>query len=116
MLYYSKYTEISSVDHLWVSRLWIRDLGLSQYSSVFEANMVDGRMLNALTRKDMEKYLNVSKKFYQVGHVKLDLAEVKRCNPALSIEWHYSPEYALLPHVISSRSDKAWLQNFIFYL
>jgi len=49
-----------------VSRGWIRELGLSQYCSAFEAQMIDGRLLNVLTRKDMEKYLNVSKKFHQV--------------------------------------------------
>ena len=65
-LCFRNYPEISSVDHLWVSRMWIRDLGLSQYCSAFEAQMIDGRLLNVLTRKDMEKYLNVSKKFHQV--------------------------------------------------
>lgn len=66
MNFYSKYPAISSADHFWVSRAWIRDLGLSQYCSAFEAQMIDGRLLNVLTRKDMEKYLNVSKKFHQV--------------------------------------------------
>ncbi|XP_020616334.1 kazrin-like isoform X3 [Orbicella faveolata] len=61
-----KYPAISSVDHIWVSRGWIRELGLSQYCSAFEAQMIDGRLLNVLTRKDMEKYLNVSKKFHQI--------------------------------------------------
>ena len=66
MYFYSKYSAISSVDHIWVSRAWIRELGLGQYCSAFEAQMIDGRLLNVLTRKDMEKYLNVSKKFHQV--------------------------------------------------
>ena len=65
-LLYRKYPEISSVDHLWVSRVWIKDLGLNQYSSAFESQMIDGRLLNVLTKKDMEKYLNVNKKFHQV--------------------------------------------------
>ena len=66
LLFYRKYPEISSVDHLWVARVWIKDLGLNQYSSTFEAQMIDGRLLNVLTKKDMEKYLNVNKKFHQV--------------------------------------------------
>jgi len=49
-----------------VARVWIKDLGLNQYSSTFEAQMIDGRLLNVLTKKDMEKYLNVNKKFHQV--------------------------------------------------
>lgn len=66
LLFHRKYPEISSVDHLWVARVWIKDLGLNQYSSTFEAQMIDGRLLNVLTKKDMEKYLNVNKKFHQV--------------------------------------------------
>ena len=65
-LFYRKYPEISSIDHLWVARVWIKDLGLNQYSSAFESQMIDGRLLNVLTKKDMEKYLNVNKKFHQV--------------------------------------------------
>lgn len=57
------------MDHFWVARAWTRDLGLSQYGPVFEAQMVDGRMLNILTKKDMEKHLNISKKFHQVRHI-----------------------------------------------
>ena len=70
-IYCRKYPEISSVDHLWVSRVWINDLGLKQYSSAFESQMIDGRLLNVLTKKDMEKYLNVNKKFHQVRHIQL---------------------------------------------
>ncbi|KAK2553054.1 Kazrin [Acropora cervicornis] len=62
-----KYPDISSMDHLWVSHVWIKDLGLKQYSSVFESQMIDGRLLNVLTKKDMEKYLNVNKKFHQTS-------------------------------------------------
>lgn len=62
-----KYPEISSIDHLWVSHVWIKDLGLRQYSSAFESQMIDGRLLNVLTKKDMEKFLNVNRKFHQMS-------------------------------------------------
>ncbi|XP_068699374.1 kazrin-like isoform X2 [Montipora capricornis] len=62
-----KYPEISSIDHLWVSHVWIKDLGLRQYSSAFESEMIDGRLLNVLTKKDMEKFLNVNRKFHQMS-------------------------------------------------
>ncbi|KAK3729696.1 hypothetical protein QZH41_004576 [Actinostola sp. cb2023] len=61
----SKYPSIAQIDHFWVSRTWMRDLGLSQYGPVFEAQMIDGRMLNTLSKKDMEKHLNINKKFHQ---------------------------------------------------
>ena len=72
------------MDHLWVSQVWIKDLGLKQYSSVFESQMIDGRLLNVLTKKDMEKYLNVNKKFHQVGYIILKLHLLYPCNVHVS--------------------------------
>lgn len=68
------------MDHLWVSHVWIKDLGLKQYSSVFESQMIDGRLLNVLTKKDMEKYLNVNKKFHQVSYIIFKLCLLYQCN------------------------------------
>ncbi|XP_001634468.2 kazrin isoform X3 [Nematostella vectensis] len=62
-----KYPYMSKIDHFWVARTWIRDLGLSQYGPAFESQMIDGRLLNVLTRKDMEKHLHISKKFHQTS-------------------------------------------------
>ena len=53
------------LDHSWVAHKWLHDIGLPQFSSIFESNLVDGRMLNNLTRKDMEKHLEVHRKFHQ---------------------------------------------------
>ena len=78
LLFHRKYPEISSVDHLWVARVWIKDLGLNQYSSTFEAQMIDGRLLNVLTKKDMEKYLNVNKKFHQVRKQESQISVLSR--------------------------------------
>ncbi|XP_053379298.1 kazrin-like isoform X2 [Mercenaria mercenaria] len=55
----------SMLDHSWVAHKWLHDIGLPQFSPVFESNLVDGRMLNNLTRKDMEKHLEVHRKFHQ---------------------------------------------------
>ncbi|XP_060597921.1 kazrin-like [Ruditapes philippinarum] len=55
----------SMLDHTWVAHKWLHDIGLPQFSPIFESNLVDGRMLNNLTRKDMEKHLDVHRKFHQ---------------------------------------------------
>ncbi|XP_078695896.1 kazrin-like isoform X24 [Branchiostoma floridae x Branchiostoma belcheri] len=62
-----KYSKASQMDHRWVSRTWLTDLGLPQYRPAFESLLVDGRVLATLTRKDLEKYLSISRKFHQVS-------------------------------------------------
>lgn len=53
------------LDHSWVAHKWLHDIGLPQFSAVFESNLVDGRMLNNMSRKDMEKHLEIHRKFHQ---------------------------------------------------
>ncbi|XP_072887893.1 kazrin-like isoform X2 [Hemitrygon akajei] len=57
----------SELDHHWVAKAWLNDVGLLQYSQAFHNHLIDGRMLNSLTKRDLEKYLNVSKKFHQIS-------------------------------------------------
>lgn len=55
------------MDHHWVAKAWLSDVGLPQYSQAFQTHLVDGRMLNSLTRRDLERHLNITKKFHQVS-------------------------------------------------
>lgn len=55
------------MDHHWVAKAWLSDVGLPQYSQAFHNHLVDGRMLNSLTRRDLERHLSVNKKFHQVS-------------------------------------------------
>ena len=41
------------------------DCGLDQYSEAFAKQLLDGRLLNVLTKKDLEKHLGVHRKFHQ---------------------------------------------------
>jgi hypothetical protein len=52
---------------MWIAHRWISDLGLSQHKSEFENNLVDGRILNILSKKEMEKYLGIHRKFHQAS-------------------------------------------------
>ncbi|XP_030211203.1 kazrin-A isoform X2 [Gadus morhua] len=60
-------SKAAELDHHWVAKAWLSDVGLPQYSQAFQGHLVDGRVLNSLTRRDLERYLNVSKKFHQVS-------------------------------------------------
>ncbi|KAJ3586509.1 hypothetical protein NHX12_012907, partial [Muraenolepis orangiensis] len=57
----------AELDHHWVAKAWLSDVGLPQYSQAFQGHLVDGRVLNSLTRRDLERYLGVSKKFHQAS-------------------------------------------------
>uniref|UniRef100_A0A672T1K3 SAM domain-containing protein n=1 Tax=Sinocyclocheilus grahami TaxID=75366 RepID=A0A672T1K3_SINGR len=52
------------MDHHWVSKTWLGDVGLPQYSQVFHNQLVDGRVLNSITRRDLETIFNVTNKFH----------------------------------------------------
>nr|XP_020008724.1 kazrin-like [Castor canadensis] len=60
-------SKAADLDHHWVAKAWLNDIGLPQYSQAFQSHLVDGRMLNSLMKRDLEKHLNVSKKFHQVS-------------------------------------------------
>uniref|UniRef100_A0A3P8TCN2 Kazrin, periplakin interacting protein a n=1 Tax=Amphiprion percula TaxID=161767 RepID=A0A3P8TCN2_AMPPE len=60
-------SKAADMDHHWVAKAWLSDVGLPQYSQAFHTHLVDGRMLNSLTRRDLERHLNITKKFHQVS-------------------------------------------------
>lgn len=47
------------MDHHWVATSWLSDVGLPQYSQTFQIHLVDGRVLNSLSRRDLERFLNI---------------------------------------------------------
>lgn len=47
------------MDHHWVATSWLSDVGLPQYSQTFQTHLVDGRVLNSLSRRDLERFLNI---------------------------------------------------------
>jgi hypothetical protein len=59
---------MGDIDHHFVAHDWLTHIGLGQYSFTFETQMVDGRLLTAMTRKDIEKYLNITSKSHQVKY------------------------------------------------
>ena len=41
---------------------WANDCGLPHLTEVLANNLVDGRVLNSLSREDLKKYLKIGKK------------------------------------------------------
>ncbi|XP_007550199.2 kazrin, periplakin interacting protein b isoform X3 [Poecilia formosa] len=60
-------SKASELDHHWVSTSWLSDVGLPQYSQTFQTNLVDGRVLNSLSRRDLERFLNICDHFHQTS-------------------------------------------------
>ncbi|KAL2103202.1 hypothetical protein ACEWY4_000070 [Coilia grayii] len=57
----------SELDHHWVCKAWLCEVGLPQYSQAFHTHLVDGRVLCSLTRRDLHTHLNVARKTHQLS-------------------------------------------------
>lgn len=53
----------------WVASEWLPDIGLPQYAEAFLHSAVDARMLDTLSKKELEKFLSVTRKFHQASIV-----------------------------------------------
>ncbi|KAL0978697.1 hypothetical protein UPYG_G00174040 [Umbra pygmaea] len=60
-------SKTAEIDHHWVATSWLSDVGLPQYSQTFQSQLVDGRLLNSLSRRDIERLLNVSNPAHQTS-------------------------------------------------
>nr|XP_006008553.2 PREDICTED: kazrin isoform X1 [Latimeria chalumnae] len=60
-------SKASELDHHWVAKAWLNDIGLPQYTQAFQNHQIDGRMLNSLSKRDLEKHLSISRKFHQTS-------------------------------------------------
>lgn len=61
------YQKIPHITHAWIVTEWLPSLGLAAYCDIFSQQLVDGRMLERITKKELDKYLAVSRKFHQVS-------------------------------------------------
>ncbi|XP_041639736.1 kazrin, periplakin interacting protein b isoform X2 [Cheilinus undulatus] len=60
-------SKASEMDHYWVATSWLSDVGLPQYSQTFQTHLVDGRVLNSLSRRDLERFLNIGDQNHQTS-------------------------------------------------
>ncbi|KAH8269492.1 hypothetical protein KR018_004343 [Drosophila ironensis] len=64
-----RYPLITQLGHTWVASEWLPDIGLPQYAEPFVQSLVDARMLDTLSKKELEKFLGVTRKFHQASIV-----------------------------------------------
>lgn len=84
------------MDHHWVAKAWLSDVGLPQYSQAFHTHLIDGRMLNSLTRRDLERHLNITKKFHQVSLLLgIELLHLLNFDKEVSVNPHHKQKTAV---------------------
>ncbi|XP_033253372.1 kazrin-like [Drosophila miranda] len=64
-----RYPLITQLGHTWAASEWLPDIGLPQYAEPFQQSLVDARMLDTLSKKELEKFLGVTRKFHQASIV-----------------------------------------------
>ncbi|KAK1799652.1 hypothetical protein P4O66_006192, partial [Electrophorus voltai] len=57
-------SKAADMDHRWVCKTWLSDVGLPQYAQVFQTQLVDGRVLCSLTRQDLETDFSITNQFH----------------------------------------------------
>ncbi|CAF4903773.1 unnamed protein product [Pieris macdunnoughi] len=104
---------IGQLSHAWVAAEWLPDLGLSQYAESFLANLVDARMLDTISKKELEKYLGVTRKFHQASIVHgIHLLRIMKYDrQALAIRRHQCENVDADPLVWTNQRFIRWAHN-----
>ncbi|KAM6980076.1 kazrin-like [Aplochiton taeniatus] len=58
-------SKAAEMDHHWVAKSWLSDVGLPQYAQAFQGQLVDGRVLHSLSRRDLERLLGITNQTHQ---------------------------------------------------
>ncbi|CAG9561880.1 unnamed protein product [Danaus chrysippus] len=104
---------IGQLSHAWVAAEWLPDLGLSQYAESFLANLVDARMLDTISKKELEKYLGVTRKFHQASIVHgIHLLRIMKYDrQALAVRRHQCENVDADPLVWTNQRFMRWSHN-----
>ncbi|XP_046469763.1 kazrin isoform X9 [Neodiprion pinetum] len=108
-----RYPCIAQLGHTWVSSEWLPDLGLAQYSESFATNMVDARMLDHLSKKELEKLLGVTRKSHQASivHGIHLLRMLNYDRQALAVRRHQCEQVDADPLVWTNQRFIRWARN-----
>ncbi|CAG9856723.1 unnamed protein product [Phyllotreta striolata] len=108
-----RYPGVAQLGHNWVCNEWLPDLGLAQYSESFATNMVDARMLEHLSKKELEKYLGVTRKFHQASIVHgIHLLRIMKYDrQALAVRRHQCDSMDADPLVWTNQRFVRWARS-----
>ncbi|KAI5644364.1 SAM domain (Sterile alpha motif) domain-containing protein [Phthorimaea operculella] len=104
---------IGQLTHAWVAAEWLPDLGLAQYAESFLASLVDARMLDTISKKELEKYLGVTRKFHQASIVHgIHLLRIMKYDrQALAVRRHQCENVDADPLVWTNQRFMRWAHN-----
>ena len=63
----NQHPNIHEIDHYWVAQIWLPKVGLSRYSKLFYSNLVDGRVLRSLQKREADELLKIAPRIDQLS-------------------------------------------------
>ena len=63
----NQHANINEIDHYWVAQIWLPKIGLSRYSKLFYSNLVDGRILRSLQKREADELLKIAPRIDQLS-------------------------------------------------
>lgn len=109
---FCKFPQAGALHHIWVAKTWAVDIGLPQLADTLLINLVDGRVLNSLTKEDLRKYLKINRKIEQLSFLSgVELLRMHEFNKEAVLEQRDSKDGTNNLLYWTNRKIKQWLNQ-----